>query len=136
MKGGRSPLHYAALANDIVRVSALLARGADPSAADEKDFTPLHFAAQERAFEAAELLLKNGAKVDAVNVYGNTPLMQAVFSSRGEGQLIQLLRSSGADPFHRNRSGQTPVGLARLIANYDVARFFADLPGGEADSLS
>jgi hypothetical protein len=25
-------------------------------------------------------------------------------------------------------SGQTPVGLARLIANYDIARFFADLP--------
>jgi hypothetical protein len=29
---------------------------------------------------------------------------------------------------HRaNNSGQTPIGLAKLIANYDVARFFADI---------
>jgi hypothetical protein len=55
--------------------------------------------------------------------------MMAVFSSKGDGELIRLLRSNGADPMHRNRAGQTPVGVARLIANYDVARFFADLPG-------
>ncbi|WP_263972339.1 hypothetical protein [Spongiactinospora rosea] len=41
--------------------------------------------------------------------------------------MIELLRRWGADPFKANSSGQTPLGLARLIANYDVARFFADL---------
>jgi len=61
-------------------------------------------------------------------VHGNTPLCLAVFSSKGDGELIRLLRSKGADPFHRNRAGQTPVALARQIANYDIARFFADLP--------
>jgi hypothetical protein len=53
----------------------------------------------------------------------------AVFNSRGDGDLIMLLRDRGADPFHANERGKTPVGLARLIANHDVARFFADLPG-------
>ena len=42
--------------------------------------------------------------------------------------MITLLRERGADPRLANKSGQTPVGLARLIGNYDVARFFADLP--------
>jgi hypothetical protein len=42
--------------------------------------------------------------------------------------LIELLRQRGADPLRANDSGQTPLGLARMIANYDVGRFFADLP--------
>jgi ankyrin repeat protein len=90
-------------------------------------FTPLHFAAQEHAARVAEVLLEEGAEVDAPNVYGNTPLFVAVFNSRGRGTLIELLRAHGADPHHVNDAGQTPVGLARLIGNYDVARFFADL---------
>ncbi len=72
-------------------------------------------------------LLDAGASVDVENTYGNTPLFVAVLNSRGRGDIIGLLRSRGADPLHVNASGQTPVGLARLIANYDVAQFFSDL---------
>jgi len=132
-RAGRTPLHYAALENDVVRLNDLLAHGADPDAADQDGFTPIHFASQQGALEAAEILINNGAAVDPTNVHGDTPLSIAVFSSKGNGKLIQLLRSKGADPFHRNRAGQTPVGLARLIANYDVAQFFADLPRGPRD---
>jgi hypothetical protein len=42
--------------------------------------------------------------------------------------LIELLRSHGADPRHENRHGQSPVGLARLIGNYNVADYFSDIP--------
>ena len=65
--------------------------------------------------------------MDAVNSNGNTPLFTAVFNSRGRGELIKLLRHHGADPWHPNNTSQTPIGLARLIANYNVAQFFADL---------
>jgi hypothetical protein len=34
---------------------------------------------------------------------------------------LKLLRDHGADPWHLNSPGQTPIGLARLIANDDVA---------------
>lgn len=126
---GRTRLQYAALENNIVLARELIAQGADTNAADADGLTPLHFASQGGALEVARTLLDNRAAVDSVNVHGNTPLMEAVFNSRGRGELIQLLRSKGADPFRANKTGQTPVGLARLIANYDVARFFADLPG-------
>ena len=126
-KGGRTPLHYAALADDTAAVRMLLSHGANPNAADRQGFTALHFAAQHGAISAAEALLAAGAQVDAVNSYGNTPLFTAVFNSRGRGELIKLLRHHGADPWHPNSTGQTPVGLARLIANYDIAQFFADL---------
>ena len=124
---GRTPLHHAALADDADAVSALLTEGADPNVPDRLGFTALHLAAQEGAIPAAAILLAGGAQVDAVNSYGNTPLFTAVFNSRGRGELIQLLRHHGADPRHPNNTGQTPVALGRLIANYDVAQFFADL---------
>ncbi|MEU1737121.1 ankyrin repeat domain-containing protein [Streptosporangium sp. NPDC020145] len=123
----RSPLHYAAMSNDVSAAEALLDAGADPSGSDEKGLTPLHFAAQEGSVAVAQLLLHRHALVDQADHYGNTPLSTAVFSSRGDGRMIELLRRWGADPLRANNSGQTPLGLARLIANYEVARFFADL---------
>jgi ankyrin repeat protein len=123
----RTPLHYAALEDDIDQVKVLLRSGSDPDASDRQGFTPLHFAAQRGALESARALLDAGAAVDSVNKYGNTPLSLAVYFSHGRGDLIQLLRSRDADPWHVNNAGQTPVGLARLIGNYDVAQYFADL---------
>lgn len=126
-RDGRSQLHAAAASNDIESARALLADGADVNLHDRLGFTPLHFAAQEWAVEVASLLLENGAEVESLNMYGNTPLFVATVASRGRGDLIELLRRYGADPLRENTSGQTPVGLARLIANYDVAQFFDDV---------
>ncbi len=125
---GRSELHYAALANDAVAVQEKVAAGGDLEAPDRQGFAPLHFAAQEGALEVARVLLDSGVAVDPQNAFGNTPLFVAVTNYRGDGSMIDLLRERGADPLRANTSGQTPVGLARLIANYDVARFFDDLP--------
>jgi ankyrin repeat protein len=125
---GRSPLHYAALEGDVARVRELLAAGADPAFQDDNGWTPLHFAAQEQRAEVASMLIAAGASVDAQDVYGNTPLGKAVFNSRGKGDVIQLLREAGADPYLMNKSDVSPLRLARTIANYDVAQFFADLP--------
>jgi ankyrin repeat protein len=125
---GRLPLHYAALGNDIAVAKARLAAGDDVNLGDRKGLTPLHMAAQQWSVDVAKLLLDHGAEVDRLNRFGNTPLFVAVFNSKGRGDLITLLRERGADPLTANHSGQTPLGLARLIGNYDVARFFADLP--------
>jgi ankyrin repeat protein len=124
----RTPLHYAALQNNRELLEALIGNGADPDAKDRLGFTPLHLAAQEWAVDAAKSLLDHGASVDPSNIYGNTPLFVAVFSSRGRAEIIDLLRRYGADPTKVNVSGQNPVGLARLIGSYDVARFFTDIP--------
>ncbi|MCI0158738.1 ankyrin repeat domain-containing protein [Leifsonia shinshuensis] len=126
---GRKPIHYAALEDDAVSISRLLGEGESPDSRDNKGFTPLHFAAREFALRAAEVLLSAGAAVDAEDVFGNTPLGEATFNSKGRGEMIGLLRAHGADPLHANKSGQTCLGLSRLIANYPVARFFADVQG-------
>jgi ankyrin repeat protein len=127
-QSGRLPLHYAAMANDVRALRECLEAGDDPNQPDDVGFAPLHMAAQHGSLDAARVLLDSGAQVDAPNDFGNTPLFVAVFNSRGRGDLIGLLRERGADPLRANTSGQTPVGLARLIANYPVAQYFEDLP--------
>ena len=120
-------LHLAALEDDEVTARELLANGLSPDLEDDEGFTPLHFAAQEYSVSVAAALLEAGASIDKENRFGNTPLFVAVFNSKGRGEVIKLLRAHGADPHHHNTYGQTPLGLARLIANYDVAQYFSDL---------
>jgi ankyrin repeat protein len=125
---GRTRLHYLAAQNDTIQMVQLLNEGSNPNAADRKGATPLHFAAQEYSLEAAEVLIVHGATVDAIDKYGNTPLSDAVFNARGRGEMIQLLRAHGADATKKNLHDQSPLGLARLIGNYNVRQFFSDLP--------
>ena len=125
---GRTDLHEAAIAGDGRRCRQLLAENADPNVVDKLGWTPLHFAAQRQAFEAVDALLVAGATVDARDNHGNSPLGKAVFSSNGDGTVIERLRAAGADPYLANSHGVSPIRLARTIANYDVAQFFKDLP--------
>jgi uncharacterized protein len=125
-----TPLRAATIRGDLSAVRRLIASGADPDARDADGFTPLHLAAQEFHVDVAAALLEAGADANRQNRFGNGPLFVAVFNSNGRGQMIELLRSHGADPYAANSSGQTPVGLARLIANYDVSQFFRDLDPG------
>jgi uncharacterized protein len=125
---GRIPLHYAAADGDGARVQELLRSGADPNAQDDNGWSPLHFAAQAGSTSVIAALLDAGVDVAARDCFGNTALFRAVFSSRGAGGVIQLLRAAGADPESPNSSGVSPLKLARTIANFDVARWFSDLP--------
>jgi ankyrin repeat protein len=125
---GRTPLHYAAADGRLDEVARLLAAGADANAQDDNGWSPLHFAAQSASAAIVEALLGAGAELDPRDSFGNTPLFKAVFSSKGDGAVIKLLRDAGADPHAANSSGVSPLSLARTIANYDVAQFFSDLP--------
>lgn len=125
---GRTPLHYAAADGKVEEVIRLLAAGANPNAQDDNGWSPLHFAAQAVSPGATEALLAAGAQTELKDSFGNTALSKAVFESRGNGSVIQLLRRAGADPHAANSSGVTPLSLARTIANFNVRQFFTDLP--------
>lgn len=130
---GRSELHYAAADGDSARVTNRLQAGDYVNLADKNGWTPLHFAAQATSATVIRLLLAASATVDARDSHGNTPLSKAVFNySGGDGDAIQTLRDAGANPYLANNHGVSSVSLARQIANYDVARFFADLPADPA----
>ena len=102
---GRSDLHYAARDGDLAAVRKLVSLGADVNLQDKQGWTPLHFAAQALSKEVTTYLLAHGASVDLVDCYGNTPLFKATFASRGDGSVIRALRTAGADPRKKNKSG-------------------------------
>ena len=129
-KKNRTALHYAANDGDMEAVKALLASGSNPDAQDSQGWSPLHFAAQASSGVVTKSLLAAGATADLRDSNGNTPLFRAVFSYDGDGGAISALLAAGADPHAKNQSDVSPVSLARTIANYDVAKFFADVAEG------
>jgi ankyrin repeat protein len=114
----------AVIANDRQKVIDLLASGEDINAVDGEGWTALHFAAQENNAVLAKILLENGASVDIQENHGNTPLFKAVFNCRGDGSMIKLLLSYGANKKLKNKHDVSPLDLANTIANYPVAQFF------------
>jgi ankyrin repeat protein len=123
---GRTPLFYAARDGSKEIAAELIRLGANVNAQDRTLETPLHFAARAYQPEVAEMLLKSGAAVDSQDSYGNTPLSRAVFESRGRGQVVKLLLSSGANKAFANKHGVSPEGLAKSIGNYDIGQFFVE----------
>lgn len=124
---GRSDLHYAAGDGDLAAVQKLVALGANVNLQDKQGRAPLHFAAQARSEAVTAFLLAHGATVDLEDGHGNTPLFRATFASQGDGGVIRALRMAGADPGKKNKSGVSPLSLARTIANYDIAQFYNDI---------
>lgn len=129
----RTALHNAVIDGEFDQARTLLDSGTDVNAKDAMGWAPLHFAAQNLDVEMVRMLLAFNANIDATDEYGNTPLSKAVFNYRGEGNIIELLRKSGADPKRENNSGVSPLTLARMIANYDVSKYFADFPEQAAE---
>jgi ankyrin repeat protein len=112
---GRPPLVSAILGNSVALVGLLLEARADVNAADPHGWTPLHFAAEEVLPQYASLLVAKGANVNARDDAGNTPLHRAIFSARGRGEVVSILRKAGAKDDAKNKAGETPKSLAARL---------------------
>ena len=108
---GTTALHTAVQANQKDTVAGLLAKGADPDAANRYGITPLWLAATNGSAPVARMLLKAGAKAGATLPHGETALMAA--ARTGEPETIQLLIEAGADPnAHETSQGETALRWA------------------------
>jgi ankyrin repeat protein len=68
-----APLHAAAAVCDHETTRLLLARGADPHARQQMDYTPLHGAASRGDVDLAKILITHGADLRAKGSDGLTP---------------------------------------------------------------
>ena len=94
-RDSRTPLHIAAEFGPRDIAELLIAAGADIEAVDSAHrATPLHWAAYVGQKAVAELLIAKGANIEAVNIYGDTPLDNAVMNRHED--IAELLRQHGA----------------------------------------
>ena len=97
-----SQLHAAAGKGDIAAVAALLARGVDVDAANDRWVTPLYIAAQHAYLELVKFLLERGANPDVKDLeWGWTALRHGSAGATGEAkaaraEILSLLLERGA----------------------------------------
>jgi len=86
-------LRQAAGAGNLAAVRDLLARGADPDAADvNRRKTPLHLAAQAGHVEVVKALIAAGADTDALDSDGLTPAEKA--RDQGHSEIVKALKAA------------------------------------------
>jgi ankyrin repeat protein len=116
----------AASVGDRHQLEKLLAKGVDPSSADEDGTTALMAAAFAGQVGAVRNLLEAGADPDIQDVSGMTALMNAVIANGelelGEAhpiflEIVQLLLDHGADRHLEDQYGLTAADHAR---SYDA----------------
>lgn len=70
---GYTPLHFAAIKNNIDLCKLLIDKKANLNALDETGNTPLHRAVENKNRAIVQLLLNAGANVNIKNIWGDTP---------------------------------------------------------------
>jgi ankyrin repeat protein len=118
---GETPLFIAVKINSPTTVISLLDAGASLETRDMGGNTALHIAARPPgAPQAAETLINSGINIDAYNLYGKTPLHDAV--NQQTGVIESLLLRHHADTEVRDNEGNTPLMDSVIWGHYKSAR--------------
>lgn len=121
---GYTALILAAYDEQPAAVDALLARRADPCAADLKGNTALMGVAFKGELAIAQKLVAL-CDVNTRNHEGQTAAMMAALF--GHADIIRLLAQHGADLRAKDASGNTADGLARQQGNAEMVALLAEL---------
>ena len=112
----------AARTGSLGAVRALLARGADPNAVEQRNQTALMWAAAEGHAAVVHALLEVGADLDAKLKSGFTPLFFAV--REGHVYVVHTLLEAGADVrglLQRVKEGPDPRSTTRATGRSTMA---------------
>ncbi|GIX32281.1 MAG: hypothetical protein KatS3mg125_0237 [Lysobacterales bacterium] len=101
---------------------ALIESGADLFGAGLSGLSPLQAAIRAASLPIAEALLARGVDPNAPDPCGRPPLQVAVELQRGGAWYACLLRH-GADPWRRDRVGETALGVAWEMGDREAVRW-------------
>lgn len=111
VKGGLTMAVPATLLGEPNFMAVLVQHGVRLEVREPKtQHTLLHYAVIYNQPEMATFLISRGLEIDATNRFGITPLQLAV--GKSHLQTVQLLATNGADPYHLDPTGNTPLSLA------------------------
>ncbi len=85
---------------------------------DKEGFTALHYILSskiEEMVKLADMLIEKMDDIDIEDSYGNTPLWYAVKNPKISLEIIKKLLEKGADPYHKNNVGKTPLDVVKRL---------------------
>lgn len=106
---GQTPLHYAAIANNLEAIKVLLDYGAEVDAFDTQLGTPLLWAVRDGYYEVARLLIERGAQLDITTPPSGDLIILACRNHHW--RLADLLLDAGELTTHTTASGRNLLNL-------------------------
>jgi ankyrin repeat protein len=105
-------------------LAAITSPDIDINAKEPDGSTVLHWATYTVDHELVRALLKAGAKANVTNLYGSSPLVEAV--KLGDADLARMLLDAGADPDSPNQDNQTALMLASNVGSLKIAELLIE----------
>lgn len=106
-------LHEAITKGEFNQVEALIEKGGNVNAKDEKGAYPLNYAAAYNRVDMINLLLEKGAEIGAQSAVGDTALHCATRYGGGEVATIKPLLDAGVSKELKNMEGKTALDYAK-----------------------
>lgn len=116
---GKTALHNAVLANDLLKCTKLINCGAGLEIKNFNGYTPLHYGLLYSInLETCRLLIEAGANINKTTPGGESILHTAISHRRDE--ISKLLIERGADVNQSTRYGITPLHSAAIQGNNEI----------------
>lgn len=116
---GESPLHLAAMQDNLSAAQSLITAGADVTALSMQGWTPLHLASMNGSLTVVACLLRSGVDVDLENRRSQTALTCAIL--KNHPKVVDYLLEHGADLNRTDRSGNTYLHIALIEERDEIA---------------
>jgi ankyrin repeat protein len=121
---GWTALMIATIEGHVEVVRALLERGAQVSARNNKGWTALRFAVSMDETEILQMLLDAGADANIADHEGTTALMQAAGENSRES--LKMLLDAGADPHIKDHNQQTALRIAQQQGHTEIIKLLTE----------
>ena len=118
--GQERTMFEAARTNDVARIEALIAEGAEIDAVDENGRTALLIATHRNNIEAATVLIDAEADVNRKDNIEDSPFLYA--GAEGRLEILRLMLKAGADLASTNRYGGTALIPAAHHGHVETVR--------------
>ena len=117
-QAGNTALHEAATFGDVAFIKLFLAYNANINSQDNTGKSPLSRAILSSRIEATQLLLLSGSSPVQQDMYGITPLHEAIamvqniYDKSVHLKIVKMIRQAGGNPMARDSQGKTPFSMA------------------------